>query len=307
MATFTIFSAGAAGTALAIHLAKNNHKVYLYCHIPEDVEILKTQRENVRFLPGFKLPENISIVTDCSTVKESDCVITAIPAVAGKELSERIKPNLSPDTLILSTCKGVVEGKRMSDWFEAKNFHVFMGPAFAKEIAAGKLTRVVIAGKQARKLKKWLTSPAFTVTPSPDVKGAELGGIIKNAYAIAAGICDGLEIGPNAKAVVVSSALNEMLAVGKKFGAKQKTLLGLAGLGDLLASSYGPSRNRQLGELIAKGETLEQATKQLGTVEGLGVVKFFAHEEFPMLAQLNKILFHAQPPSILLELFWQKG
>ena len=305
MAIFTIFSAGAMGTALAIHLAKKKHKVNLYCYIKEDIRVLREKRQNVRFLPGVKLPRNIEIVTDYSPVKESDCVIVSVPTKAVKMIAANLK--LKPKTIVLSTCKGVEAGKRATQFFRTKNTAVFMGPCFAAEIARGKRTCTVIAGKKKNvvdKLQKWLATKNLNVIKSLDLTGAELGGVLKNAYAIAGGMCDGLNTGPNAKAVVVARSFDEMIDIGKKFGAKEQTLLGLAGLGDLLVTSYGPSRNRQLGEFIAKGKSLGMVLKQLGTVEGVTAIKAFASKKFPILYQLHKILFKKQNPSSLLNLFW---
>ena len=277
----TVLGAGSWGTALALVLARRNLPVKLWVHNPDFAAKLNEFRSNERYLPGFSLPPSVAIssnLADC--VNGCDALIVAIPSHAVRNLGERLRPVLPPDSCIISASKGIEENtlQTMSEVLEetcaADNLVVISGPSFAHEVARELPTAIVAASIRlnlAEGVQRLFSGPRFRLYASNDVRGVELGGAMKNIIAIAAGVCSGLELGHNAIAALITRGLAEMTRLAISLGAQPQTLAGLAGLGDLVLTCNGElSRNRQVGIQLASGKNVNEITAEMKSVaEGI--------------------------------------
>ncbi|MDR2142239.1 MAG: NAD(P)-dependent glycerol-3-phosphate dehydrogenase [Deltaproteobacteria bacterium] len=265
----SIIGAGAWGTSLAIHTARLGLPVRLWARRPEMAATLSQARVNEAFLPGFPLPPGVSLHNDpVEAVAEAAIIIWVVPSHGLREVARRFRSYLPPGVFQISATKGIeddtfatmTEILREETQREASSIGVLSGPSFAREVAAGLPTAVTLAFldlKVARLAQALLSAPVFRVYSSQDVKGVELGGAMKNVYAIAAGICDGLNLGLNARAAFLTRALAEMTRLAVAVGANPLTISGLSGLGDLLLTATGDlSRNRRVGLRLGAGEPL---------------------------------------------------
>lgn len=281
-----IIGAGAWGTAFSMHLARLGRTVCLWVYEKELYEALAKRRENTYYLPGFYLPESIEFTNDLNTATERfEDIIISVPSYAFRSVLEAIKERLMGKRLLILT-KGLESEtfKRMSE--VAKDIAgdtgirvaVLSGPSFAKEVASGLFTSVVIASEDrscARHFQSLTHGGSFRVYTTEDIIGVELGGALKNVMAIGAGIIQGLSLGTNTLSAYVTRALAEMKRLGRAFGAKESTFMGLSGIGDLILTSFGPlSRNRWFGIQIAKGfDPKEVVESQRSVIEGYYTLK----------------------------------
>lgn len=312
---FAVFGAGAWGTAVAILLAKGGNTVALVPRREEHAQALQDKKENTDYLPGCPLPENIQI-TCAPDLSQVDVVVFGCPSKVLKETAQKVKALFGEKEALLyiSLCKGVEkESGRpphevLEDVFPGKQCASLSGPTNAMEVAKGNPAAVVLAaGKVSPELKKAqeaINNKAFRVYSSDDLLGVELGGCLKNIYAISAGICDGLKLGDNAKASLLTRSLHEMVRLGVSSGGRQETFYGLSGFGDLVATSFGSwSRNRTFGQHIGEGKTIEELMKGRKTVvEGYSSVDVFRRKaqekrwEMPILEELYQVLYVGKAP-----------
>ncbi len=267
----TILGDGAWGTTLAILLSKNGHDVLVWSVFADHLEKLDKERENKKYLKGIKIPKNIVFEKDLQKAIEfGDYIVFAIPSKFFRNVCRTIKSeNVSlRKKVFISVAKGIEQGtlKRMTEILKEELGNVracvLSGPTIAIEVARELPALVVVASRDketAKTIQKIFSNDYFRVYTSTDIIGVELGGPLKNIIAVIAGISDGLGFGSNAKAAILSRGIVEIQRLGQKMGAKKKTFYGLAGLGDLSTTCISPeSRNRTLGERIAKGEKLDK-------------------------------------------------
>ena len=319
---FAVIGAGAWGTAFAIHLSRLGHTVTLVPRRFEQALAIASTRENSDYLPGLTLPLSIQIGHELTPVlMEAEVVLLACPSQALRETCERLRANVSLATqlkLIVSLTKGLELGShlRPSEVISAvlPEYAVgsLTGPTNAAEVARGRPSAMVLASTRAdaflAEVQAALSGPTLRVYTSDDVAGTEFGGCLKNIYAIAAGCCDGLKLGDNAKAALLTRALAEMVRVGTTLGAKADTFYGLGGFGDLVATCNGAwSRNRTFGQRLgegAKAADLLAASKSV--VEGYRTTEAFADLcnqrgiDAPILAETYRILYEGRAPDAAL-------
>jgi glycerol-3-phosphate dehydrogenase (NAD(P)+) len=272
MSRIAIIGAGAWGTALAIVLGrKGTHTVRLWAHESEVYESITQERINQHFLPGFRLPESIEPTTDLAWVIEgADMIVSVMPSQHCRELFERMAPSLPPETLFVSCTKGLEDRTLLrmteviTDVLRTRKFSprvgALSGPTFAKEVARGDPTAVTVASTDAElacAVQQAFNDSRFRVYTNDDVIGVELGGALKNIIAIAAGVCDGLGLGHNSRAALITRGLAEVARLAVACGGRLDTMAGLAGLGDLVLTCTGDlSRNRSVGVELGKGHRL---------------------------------------------------
>jgi len=284
MTTAAVLGAGSWGTALAIQLANNGHSVKLWGHDAEHVKALQKDRENKRYLAEKTFPDTLSAEASlANAIQDSDFILSVVPSYAMRETCEKLKPLAKTSKFannFVWASKGFEKQSKMMmhqvvEDVLGNNIQsaVLSGPSFAKEVASSLPTAVSLASSDiefAKELAAYFHSDSFRVYASDDVIGVELGGTVKNVLAIASGIVDGLGFGANARAALVTRGMAEMMRLGIALKAKPQTLMGLAGMGDLvLTCTDNQSRNRRLGIALAQGKTAKQYMDELGqAVEG---------------------------------------
>lgn len=294
-----ILGAGSLGTALAAGLWRAGRSFTLWT-IEEDVaESLRTYRENVKYLPGIKVPKEVVVATDLESALDGALlVLLTVPSHVIRDVARRAAPHLPSGTVVVSAAKGLERDTllRMSEVIAEElpeplksRVVVLSGPSLAPEVGRGEPTGVDAAAVDpdlARAVKIALTMKRFRFKLRRDVAGVEAGGTFKNLYAIGAGICDGLSLGNNTKAALQTRALSEMIVLARALGGKSSTLYGLAGLGDLMVTCNSPhSRNRTLGEHIGKGHKVADVSRGMVSVtEGVDAAHC-AHQ----LAAMHKL------------------
>lgn len=281
--SIAVLGAGAWGTALAIHLARNQHRVRLWGRKPEHMHAMQLARCNARYLPETSFPDALMPTANLGAALEcADLILIVVPSSGFRAFLHELRPHL--DTCrarIAWASKGLESGtaKRLDQVFaEELPTHaapaIISGPTFAREVAAGMPTAVTVASHDcafAEHVAELLHSPSFRAYRVDDVIGVELGGAVKNVLAIAAGIADGLHFGSNARAALITRGLAEIMRLAEAMGGRRETLMGLAGLGDLvLTCTDNQSRNRRFGIALAEGQSVDEALAQIGqAVEGL--------------------------------------
>jgi glycerol-3-phosphate dehydrogenase (NAD(P)+) len=266
-----ILGAGAWGTALALAFAPR-HALALWTFEAEHAAALRQDGENVRFLPGYALPAGIAIESDIAlALKDAALAVIATP-VAGLRATLEACAGLP----VLWVCKGLEAGSGLlphqvaAAVVPAARCGALTGPSFAEEVAKGLPTAITLASRDAafaRDMAQELHGPRLRLYANDDIVGAEVGGAVKNVLAIATGICDGLGLGLNARAALMTRGLAEITRFGVALGARRETFMGLAGLGDLILTCTGDlSRNRRVGLALASGRPLEAITRELGHV-----------------------------------------
>jgi len=313
----TIIGDGGWGTTLSVHLAKQNHSVTLWGPFADYIQAINKTRYNSKFLPGIRIPENIIVIHNLrEALTKSDLIIFAIPSkFATKVLQDirKTKIDLS-QKIFLSVTKGIENQKllRISEMVKKElgskiTFAVLSGPNIAREVALGIPSTAVVACKNtktARIIQETFNSATFRVYTNTDIIGVELGGSIKNIIAIACGLCDGLGFGSNTKAAILTRGLAEMARLGRALGAQTKTFTGLSGLGDLVTTCFSSqSRNRSVGELLAKGKNIQQITSHMEMVaEGVETVKaayqlsLKHHVQMPITTEIYNIIYNNKKP-----------
>jgi glycerol-3-phosphate dehydrogenase (NAD(P)+) len=256
---------GGWGTALALLLTHLGHDVALWSHDAEYAEEIARTRVNPRYLPGFELPAALRVGHDGAGLAQgAELVVSAVPTQYVRATWSGLCAHLPPGVPVLSVTKGLEEGtllrptEVLAELVRGHPVAVLSGPNIAREVARGLPAATVVASAHeatARLVQHALSSERFRVYLNPDVVGVELGGALKNVIALAAGMCDGLELGANAKAALLSRGLLEMARLGVAFGGQRPTFFGLSGLGDLITTAYSESsRNRTFGERLGRGE-----------------------------------------------------
>lgn len=279
MATVAVVGLGAWGTALAAHAARLGHTVRAWAREPEVVADLNAGHENVTFLPGVKLPDGIAATTNLgAAVAGADLVLLVPPSKHLRSVASGLAGRLRPGALLAVATKGIEEetGSLMSEVLAATlpevpsgNVVFLSGPSFAKEVATGLPTNVVAgcAGAGGAAVQRLLHSPRFRVYTSSDPVGVQVGGAVKNVIAVAAGACDGMGMGTNARAALITRGLAEITRLGVALGANPLTFLGMSGVGDLILTCTGAlSRNRELGLKVAQGVPPEEHLARVRSV-----------------------------------------
>lgn len=312
-----VIGAGAWGTTLAKLLAEKDLSVNLWAHEPEVVDAILTARENTRFLPDVSLPPQVVPTGDLTeAVEDAQLLLFAVPSHVARPVLMRLVPLHLPPVPIVNVTKGIEEGslKLMSQVIQDvlspgrdRDITILSGPSFAREVCQGCPTAVLLAGEDqelVRRLQHLFLTPSFRVYAGSDVIGAQVGGALKNVMAIAAGVIDGLALGHNARAALITRGLAEMIRFGVALGADGRTLYGLSGLGDLALTCTGPlSRNHTVGVRLGHGETLEEIQRDTYSVaEGvrtsraaLGLAARL-QVEMPIVQEVAAVLFEGKPP-----------
>lgn len=309
-----IIGDGGWGTTLAILLHKKGVRVKLFGIFPDYVEALKSKRENVKFLPGIKIPSDLFITSDLpQAVEDSDILTLAVPSQHMREVVARFKSLKIGEKYFLSVSKGIENGTlmRMSevirDVLGDVKVGALSGPTISYEVARGLPTTVVSASedeKIAEEIQDLFMTENFRIYTNTDIVGVELGGSLKNVIAIAAGISDGLGLGVNAKSALLVRGIVEMARLGIKMGAKEETFFGISGLGDLITtcvSAHG--RNRWFGEEVGKGKNSDEVLKDTEmVVEGVGTARS-CYElsqkydvEMPIAKEVYSIIYEGKDP-----------
>jgi glycerol-3-phosphate dehydrogenase (NAD(P)+) len=274
--TVTVLGAGAWGTALALVLSRNGHKVVLWSHRPEQLTELRITRRNDRYLPGIALPADWNHTTEFSeAVKNAGAVVIAVPSKAFGEIATRLAGVTVP---LISVTKGIdyESGLTMTEVLRScvpnAPISALSGPTFAVEVAQNFPCAIVAASRDiatAEQVQQLFHCPTFRVYTSTDLIGVELGGALKNVIALAAGLGDALGFGESSKAALVTRALAEIRRLGIACGAHPETFSGLSGLGDLTLTCFSQlSRNRKFGERLARGESVKEILATSNSVEG---------------------------------------
>jgi glycerol-3-phosphate dehydrogenase (NAD(P)+) len=261
-----VVGGGSWGTALAVHLARRGEAVSLWVRDPVRADEVAAGRRNERYLPGAVLAPGVRVTASGrEALAESDLVVVAVPSHGVADVMTRLAPEISPRAVVVSATKGLdpARGLRVSQvlagLLPGRPVAVLSGPSFAREVAAGLPTALVVAAEDedvARRVQRRLASREFRLYTNRDVIGVEMAGALKNVMAIAAGLSDSLGLGDNARAALITRGLTEMTRIGVGVGASARTFAGLAGLGDLVLTCTGAlSRNRSLGLAVGSGQS----------------------------------------------------
>ncbi len=313
-----VLGAGAWGTALAAALAAHHH-VCLWVRDAQQAARLHAGRENLRYLPGFRLPKEVVVDADCAAaVRDSELNLIVTPLAGLRDTLVRLH-SAAPATPVVWACKGLEAGSaKLPHQIVAEALSptlrcgALTGPSFAEEVARGLPTAVTLACNDlefATATVKALNTPRLRLYANDDVVGAEVGGAVKNVMAIAAGISDGMGFGLNARAALITRGLAEIARLGLALGGRRETFMGLAGMGDLILTCTGDlSRNRRVGLGLARGQSLDTILRELGhTAEGVST----AHEvarlaqrlgiDMPITAAVSHILSGQLAPKLAVE------
>ena len=321
--TIAVLGDGGWGTTLAIHLHRLGHRVRWWGAFADYVKVLDRRRENIKFLPGIRIPRALQITSDLSeALAPAQLVVLAVPSQYLRTIVRKLKGYPLNTTAFLSVTKGLEmhTHKRMSEVIKEEIGHVqvavLSGPNIASEIAQGHPASSVVASKHpafATKVQQWLMSEQLRIYTSSDVIGVELGGALKNPVAIAAGLGDGLGCGANAKAALIARGVMEMARLGVAMGARPETFWGLSGLGDLITTCLG-GRNRWLGEQLGKGRSLSAVLNGMEMViEGVDTTKAARslsrrfRVELPIIEQVYAILFRRKDPQTALRALMRRA
>ena len=310
MSKVTVLGAGGWGMALALNAYDCGHNVTIWSPFENEVNMLKTTRKNERLLSGITLPEDIKITDDISCVEGSLITVIATPSTAIRQVAKSLS-NYTDYGIVVNVAKGLERGslKRLSkvireELGENACIAVLSGPSHAEEVARKVPTSLVLASKSITAgsiVQNLFSNDSFRIYTSDDIVGVELGGALKNIVAICAGICEGLGLGDNTKAALITRGLAEMARLGVCMGANERTFAGLAGVGDLVVTCTSRhSRNNRFGNLIGKGVPVEDALEQVGTVEGY-YATILAHElaqkykiELPIIDECYAVLYEGR-------------
>ncbi|MFP3154630.1 NAD(P)H-dependent glycerol-3-phosphate dehydrogenase [Lachnospiraceae bacterium ZAX-1] len=313
MAKIGIIGAGSWGTALAIVLAGNDHEVTIWSIIEEEIKMLSKEREHKSKLPGIRIPQTIRLTTDLkSAMEEKDLLVLAVPSVYTRSTAKEMRSFVKDGQLIVSVAKGIEEttlktlAEIIKDEIPQSNIAVLSGPSHAEEVGRGLPTTCVVGAKErktAEYIQNLFMNEVFRVYTSPDILGIELGASLKNVIALAAGMADGLGYGDNTKAALITRGIAEISRLASAMGAKQETLSGLAGIGDLIVTCASVhSRNRKAGMLIGQGKSMKEAMEEVKMiVEGVYSAKAAMslakkyNVPMPIIEQVNEVLFEEKP------------
>ena len=313
MTAVAVLGAGSWGTTLADLLARRAHAVQLWAYEPDVVEAVNTRHENPVFLPGCPLAPSLVATGDAiAATRGAEVVVAVAPSHVLRRVVTHAGPGVGPDAIVVSATKGIEPGSLalmsqvLEETLPGRAVAALSGPSFALEVYQQQPTAVVVAAHgaaTARAVQAVFATQRFRVYSHDDVIGVELGGALKNVIAIAAGILEGLGLGNNPRAALITRGLAEMTRLGVAMGADPLTFAGLAGMGDLILTTTGAlSRNRALGMALAAGQTLEEYTAAHRSVaEGANTAQAalaLANSrgvELPICAQVASILFEGKP------------
>jgi glycerol-3-phosphate dehydrogenase (NAD(P)+) len=322
MSRIAIIGAGAWGTGLSIALGRRgSHNIQLWAHGKEVADAISARRVNEKFLPGQRLPESVSVTSQLEeALRDADVLVSVMPSQHCRRLFQEMLAHLKPGMLIVSATKGLEETTllRMTEVISKivaagngfqPRIGALSGPSFAVEVARGDPTAITIASHDAElaaTVQREFSDPRFRVYTNDDVIGVELGGALKNVIAIAAGVCDGLQLGHNSVAALITRGLAEITRLAVACGGRPETMAGLAGLGDLvLTCTGGLSRNRSLGVELGRGRKLKEIIAGMHGAVAEGV--FTTHAavglaqahgiEMPITGQVEAILQNDKSPA----------
>jgi len=321
MSRIAIIGGGAWGTGLAVVLGrKGSHQVRVWGHEPDVCDSINQNHVNDRFLPGSRIPDSVSASNDLASVVDgAEIIVSVMPSQHCRELFVRLQHVIPRQALVVSATKGLEEGSllRMSEVIAGvlkrdddlpQAIGALSGPSFAQEVARGDPTAITIASPSPdllRSIQKEFSDGAFRVYTNNDIVGVELGGALKNTIAIAAGICDGLGLGHNSVAALITRGLAEMTRLVVACGGRAETMAGLAGLGDLvLTCTGGLSRNRSVGVELGRGKKLPEIMTAMHGMVAEGVFTTTAavglararNVEMPITEQMHAILQEGKSP-----------
>jgi glycerol-3-phosphate dehydrogenase (NAD(P)+) len=316
----TIIGDGGMGTVLSMLLCEKGIATRMWGYNAEQLAQIERQRENVKFLPGYKLPESLEFeARDERAMAGADLIVSAVPCQYMRRIWTRLKGHTPAGAPIVSVAKGIENGTLlrptqilMDVLGDDRGVAVLSGPTIADELAR-KLPATACAASEdeelARSIQQTFTSPWLRVYTNIDVIGVELAGAMKNVIAIAAGIIDGVGAGDNAKAALLARGLAEITRLGLAMGAREHTFAGLTGLGDLVTTCISPKgRNRSLGERIGRGQTLEQAqgatesvVEGVSTCESVVALARQYDVEMPITQAVYEVLFEGKPVKSAIE------
>ncbi|NNU86890.1 NAD(P)H-dependent glycerol-3-phosphate dehydrogenase [Geobacillus sp. MR] len=328
MENITVLGAGSWGTALALVLADNGHRVRLWSHRAEQVREINEQRTNEKYLPGVRLPEviigydDLGAALDCVSI-----VVLAVPTKAIREVLQRARMCLAAPITIVAVSKGIEPGthkrvseivtEEISEWLE--DVVVLSGPSHAEEVVLRHPTTVAVSSPNMEAAQRiqdvFMNHHYFRVYTNPDLVGVEVGGALKNIIALAAGISDGLGYGDNAKAALITRGLAEIARLGCALGANPLTFAGLAGVGDLIVTCTSVhSRNWRAGHMLGQGKKLDDVLESMGmVVEGVRTTKA-AYElakelgvKMPITEVLYEVLFDGKNPKEAVDSLMARG
>ncbi|MDD5597397.1 MAG: NAD(P)-dependent glycerol-3-phosphate dehydrogenase [Victivallaceae bacterium] len=312
----TTLSDGSWGTALSMLLCQNGHKVTMWGPFPEYLDKMAACRENTQFLPGYKFHENLRLEKDMSAaVADSELILLASPAQYTRRVLEQFKKFFNAERhLLVNVAKGIENGSLLrvseicADVLGKCSYAVLSGPSHAEEVIKGVPTTVVAASEDenaALKVQATFMKETFRVYTGSDVIGTELGGALKNVMAVAAGIVDGMQLGDNPKAALITRGIAEMSRLGEALGGNPLTFSGLSGIGDLIVTCCsGHSRNRHVGEELGRGKKLDEILTAMGMVVAEGVkTAQSAHAlarqtgiECPIINEIYAVLYENKTP-----------
>ena len=318
--TIAVLGGGSFGTAIANIIATNDFKTYLWMRDIGRAADAQEKRENSEYLPGYKFSNNLMVTSNFNeAVGKSDIIFISVPSESFRDIAKMVAPLVKPNSIVISTTKGIEhEGfTTMSQVLEQElsnvRIGVLSGPNFAKEIIQKQLTGTVIASEDKTVtdlIPQVLSSDTFRVYVNEDRYGVELGGALKNMYAIMAGLANALGVGHNSTAMLLTRSLAEMGRIATKLGANPMTFLGLSGVGDLILTCTSDlSRNYRLGYAVGKGKTIPEAMAEIGqAVEGVNTVKLVKQKAeeldvyMPLVSGLYAVLFEGQAISEVMKL-----
>ncbi len=312
----SVIGAGAWGTAIARHLGGKGGPVTLWAYESEVVDEINSRHTNDAFLPGFTLSGNITATADLAKAAGADVVFFVVPSHVMEGVIKKMIPHFTPGVVIVSATKGIENNRlRMpSEIFDellpsaaARRLVCLSGPTFAKEVAMGLPTAITAASRDpaaAQKVQELLSDQRMRVYTHDDVIGVELGGAVKNVIAIAAGIADGLKLGHNARAALITRGLAEMVRLGKAMGGSEATFAGLSGVGDLILTATGDlSRNRSVGMRLGAGESIGQILGGMKAVAEGVLTSRSLHElaknkgvDMPVCAEVFRVCHEGKNP-----------
>lgn len=312
MSKIGVLGAGTWGCALAILLNNNNHEVTIWTKIPKEAEMLEESRDNLKNLPGAKLPKEIKITLDLQDAcNDKDILVMAVASPYIRATAHEASPFIKQGQIIVNVSKGLEDTslKTLSDVLQDEipqgDIAVMSGPSHAEEVSRQIPTTIVVGAKTketAHFIQDAFMNEVFRVYTSPDVIGIELGASLKNVIALAAGVIDGLGLGDNTKAALMTRGMAEISRLGVAMGGKLETFSGLSGMGDLFVTCTSKhSRNRMAGYLMGQGYSMNDAMKEVNqVVEGVNSAKAtlsLAKEyniEMPIVEQINLVLFEGK-------------
>lgn len=311
----SVIGAGGWGTALAVLLAEHGSEISLWSHNPAVADEIAADRTNVTYLPGVRVPKNVRATGDLTEAAAgADLVVVVTPSKATREVAGQLAAAGLPESAVVVSCtkglehdSGLLMSQVIGECLPGRRMAVLSGPNLAVEIARGVPAACVVGAEDAelmKPLQEVFSTATFRAYTSDDVAGIQLGGALKNVFAIAAGVSDGFGMGENAKAALVTRALAEMMRLGVTLGGRRETFAGLSGVGDLMVTCFsGQSRNRGFGERLGRGESVEGISAAMTMVaEGLPTTRSVWQAaqrcgvEAPVTEQVYRVLYEGKAP-----------